>query len=355
MNRSRVLSIVDFQPESQRSDVLRLRLKLPSDTDGNARRDTFKKKPVFSTEVNGWSPRNVHLTQEASISQLQAEVANFKQVRNSMEEFRKKMYGQTNGINTDIEQHIPGSKVFTERVITSELSVEIRQGPSASPSSYTSTDTQTDVWGDEPERLREVSRKLYKRLQETERRHESERRALESESSQYRAELWDSQAAQRRAQDEVQSRDQQIQELQRLVTGMEQEHGNLQTKIQTNELLLREMRSQSQIDTTDHHRSAQLEREVEGLQEKVHHLDDMLKSQQRKIRQMIDQLQKSRSQMEEKDLLINQLQDRVSHLESENQEMQDRLEFYSATEVEARGTWEPEIRGPGETPSFHHR
>uniref|UniRef100_A0A4W3GI11 Uncharacterized protein n=1 Tax=Callorhinchus milii TaxID=7868 RepID=A0A4W3GI11_CALMI len=61
-------------------DVLRLRLKLPSDTDGNARRDTFKKKPVFSTEVNGWSPRNVHLTQEASISQLQAEVANFKQV-----------------------------------------------------------------------------------------------------------------------------------------------------------------------------------------------------------------------------------------------------------------------------------
>uniref|UniRef100_A0A4W3GKY1 Uncharacterized protein n=1 Tax=Callorhinchus milii TaxID=7868 RepID=A0A4W3GKY1_CALMI len=79
---------------------------------------------------------------------------------------------------------------------------------------------------------------------------------LQSESSQYRAELWDSQAAQRRAQDEVQSRDQQIQELQRLVTGMEQEHGNLQTKIQTNELLLREMRSQSQIDTTDHHRSA---------------------------------------------------------------------------------------------------
>lgn len=37
-------------------------------------------------------------------------------------------------------------------------------------------------------------------------------------------------------------------------------------------------------------RSAKLEKEVAGLREKIHHLDDMLKSQQRKVRQMIEQV-----------------------------------------------------------------
>lgn len=36
--------------------------------------------------------------------------------------------------------------------------------------------------------------------------------------------------------------------------------------------------------------SSQLEKEVAGLREKIHHLDDMLKSQQRKVRQMIEQV-----------------------------------------------------------------
>lgn len=37
-------------------------------------------------------------------------------------------------------------------------------------------------------------------------------------------------------------------------------------------------------------RAASLEKEVAGLREKIHHLDDMLKSQQRKVRQMIEQV-----------------------------------------------------------------
>ena len=37
-------------------------------------------------------------------------------------------------------------------------------------------------------------------------------------------------------------------------------------------------------------RAANLEKDVAGLREKIHHLDDMLKSQQRKVRQMIEQV-----------------------------------------------------------------
>lgn len=37
-------------------------------------------------------------------------------------------------------------------------------------------------------------------------------------------------------------------------------------------------------------RCAALEKEVAVLKEKIHHLDDMLKSQQRKVRHMIEQV-----------------------------------------------------------------
>lgn len=39
-------------------------------------------------------------------------------------------------------------------------------------------------------------------------------------------------------------------------------------------------------------RAADLESEVARLREKIHHLDDMLKSQQRKVRQMIEQVRR---------------------------------------------------------------
>ncbi|XP_072423809.1 uncharacterized protein [Chiloscyllium punctatum] len=64
----------------------------------------------------------------------------------------------------------------------------------------------------------------------------------------------------------------------------------------------------------------------------------MLKSQQRKVRQMIEQMQSSRTQIEEKDLLIQQLQERVEHLESENREMQDRLEYVTSHKVSSSAT-----------------
>ncbi|OWK49705.1 Tuftelin, partial [Lonchura striata] len=65
-------------------------------------------------------------------------------------------------------------------------------------------------------------------------------------------------------------------------------------------------------------RSSQLEKEVAALREKIHHLDDMLKSQQRKVRQMIEQLQNSKSVIHAKDAAIQELKERVSYLEAED-------------------------------------
>lgn len=100
-------------------------------------------------------------------------------------------------------------------------------------------------------------------------------------------------------------------------------------------------------------RCAELEKEVATLKEKIHHLDDMLKSQQRKVRHMIEQvctnagglvlqgehththasvskivdlflfvlslmqLQNSRTIIQERDRVIRDLEEKVAFLEAE--------------------------------------
>lgn len=77
-------------------------------------------------------------------------------------------------------------------------------------------------------------------------------------------------------------------------------------------------------------RCAELEKEVATLKEKIHHLDDMLKSQQRKVRHMIEQLQNSRTVLQERDRFIRDLEEKVAFLEAENREMHDHMEYLMA-------------------------
>lgn len=55
-------------------------------------------------------------------------------------------------------------------------------------------------------------------------------------------------------------------------------------------------------------------------------MDDMLKSQQRKVRQMIEQLQNSKAVVQSKDTTIQELKEKIAYLEAENLEMHDRME-----------------------------
>lgn len=110
-----------------------------------------------------------------------------------------------------------------------------------------------------------------------------------------------------------------IEELQRLLGGMEQESATLRATIRNREDELQELRRFREEGHKGEQRSAglheriaekenssvasrgavtgfvsfraeQLEKEVAILKEKIHHLDDMLKSQQRKVRHMIEQV-----------------------------------------------------------------
>ncbi|NXC52248.1 TUFT1 protein, partial [Aleadryas rufinucha] len=105
-----------------------------------------------------------------------------------------------------------------------------------------------------------------------------------------------------------------VERLQRLLAGMEKEHRDLLARMEAGEAELERLREVEGAKAAQQDRSAQLEKEVATLREKIHHLDDMLKSQQRKVRQMIEQLQNSKTVVQAKDAAIQELKERVSYL-----------------------------------------
>ncbi|XP_069796269.1 tuftelin-like isoform X2 [Narcine bancroftii] len=238
-------------------------------------------------------------TQESSLDRLRMELAHFKEVRHSMEKIRDHLSVGMNEVRFNTADYCSTSET------------DGREGEQ------------------ETEQMRRATQRLYGKLKEAEARHERESRVLEA--NQYSSELRESRKALWQSEEKVSLQDKQIEELQRLVARMEKEHQILVGRMQEREKQLEEMRAQNRDDEAHRHRSVQLEREVETLREKISHLGDMQQSQQRKVRQMIEQLQASRKQIEEKDLLIQQLQERVDCLESENRELQDHVEHLNCS------------------------
>ncbi|KAM3824861.1 tuftelin isoform 1-T1 [Vipera latastei] len=198
--------------------------------------------------------------------------------------------------------------------------------------------------------MRETTKRLFSKLQEAEKRHQSDRAAYETSISHYRREAEHSGIALRKAETELEMKDIKLEELQRLLTGMEKEHQILLQKVRDGELHLEVLRSSEQDKVAEQERSAKLEKEVATLREKIHHLDDMLKSQQRKVRQMIEQLQNSKTVIQSKDAVIHELKERVAYLEAENLEMHDRMEHLIEKQANP-GSFHARTRSKSETVS----
>ncbi|XP_074543785.1 tuftelin 1b isoform X2 [Halichoeres trimaculatus] len=181
---------------------------------------------------------------------------------------------------------------------------------------------------EESVRLREATRRLYAQLKEMEKRHQEEREALQAESDEYRIRLAEQSERLQRAEDLSEERGQQVEELQRLLESMETENSNLKEKMAAGEEELLQLQANRGQGEEKEKRCEELEKEVAILKEKIHHLDDMLKSQQRKVRHMIEQLQNSRTVMQERDRVIRDLEEKVAFLEAENKEMHDHMEYF---------------------------
>ncbi|XP_046875136.1 tuftelin 1b isoform X2 [Hypomesus transpacificus] len=199
---------------------------------------------------------------------------------------------------------------------------------------------------EESNRLREVTKRLYAQLKESEKKHQDEKERLHAESSEFRQRLDEQSERLQRAEGQAEDRGQRVEELQRLLGGMEVESAGLQDKMAATEAELKQLRESKEEVLEKERRSEDLEKQLAVQKEKIHHLDDMLKCHQRKVRHMIEQLQNSRTVIQERDRAIRDLEEKVAFLEAENREMHDQMEYFlggQAPETQTSAEHKPQI------------
>ncbi|XP_077111457.1 tuftelin [Ranitomeya variabilis] len=339
-------TLQQLQPESEPDSLKTLRLTLRDDKSPD-RTDTTKVKPVgrafaliSSRPLRGSQPLNSELIKskdgdeeiikvylkakaenkknhEWNVSQLRNEVRQIQEARTSLTLLRKDLDASKHEVHQSDKGDLVGRQ----------------NGDGLSNTLWSHTAAHEEEFPlDNGKNMRETAQRLYARLQETERRHQADRKMYEEKLTQWQQEAEQSQRARIEAQGVAAGRQKEVDELKRLMSNMEKEHQQLLQTVKHNEQELDKMREQNQQEGPMQERCQELEKTVSTLKEKIHHLNDMLKSQQRKVRQMIEQLQHSRTATQEKDLLIQELQEKVSWLQAENLELQDKLEHFLSSQ-----------------------
>ncbi|XP_035114586.2 myocardial zonula adherens protein isoform X1 [Callithrix jacchus] len=187
--------------------------------------------------------------------------------------------------------------------------------------------------------MREMTKKLYsqyqEKLQEEQRRHNAEKEALLEETNSFLKAIEEANKKMQAAEISLEEKDQRIGELDRLIERMEKERHQLQLQ-----LLEHETEMSGEVPDADKERYQQLEEASASLRERIRHLDDMVHCQQKKVKQMVEEIESLKKKLQQKQLLILQLLEKVSFLEGENNELQSRLDYstetQAKTEVETR-------------------
>ncbi|EHH63108.1 hypothetical protein EGM_16010 [Macaca fascicularis] len=187
--------------------------------------------------------------------------------------------------------------------------------------------------------MREMTKKLYsqyeEKLQEEQRKHSAEKEALLEETNSFLKAIEEANKKMQAAEISLEEKDQRIGELDRLIERMEKERHQLQLQ-----LLEHETEMSGELTDSDKERYQQLEEASASLRERIRHLDDMVHCQQKKVKQMVEEIESLKKKLQQKQLLILQLLEKISFLEGENNELQSRLDYLletqAKTEVETR-------------------
>ncbi|OCT66725.1 tuftelin [Xenopus laevis] len=343
MNSLCTLKHIGLDPETDHTRRLRLTLR---EDESLERNDPNKVKPVgrafaliSSRPQRGSSPLNSELIKskdgdeeiikvylkakaeqkanhEWNVNHLKNEVKQIQEARTSLQFLREDI---TSGSQNHGEREPQPEKVHNERQNGLRHYGDPWRGAQAA-------EQEEEFPLDNGKDMRQTAQRLFAKLQEAEKRQQADRRMFEEKLSQCQAEVEQSRRGRLEAEENASERKKEVEELRRLMYGMEKEHNQLLQKMTENEEELEKMKRQGKQDETLQERCEDLEKTVTNLKEKIHHLDDMLKSQQRKVRQMIEQLQNSRTAMQEKDSAIQELREKVSWLQAENLELQDKLD-----------------------------
>lgn len=246
---------------------------------------------------------------------LTDEVSQIQEVRYCLKTLREQMAARQNNNNNKFPVNgftvsLPGNQpiVTNGNIVGIESETHIKENK------------------EESARLRELTKRLYAQLKDSDRKHQEERDRLKTESDGVRRCLDEQAERLQRAEGQAEERGQRVEELQKLLGGMELESTALRDKMADSEAELQLLRKSKEEGQGNGPRSQELEKELAIQKEKIHHLDDMLKCQQRKVRHMIEQLQNSRTVIQERDRVIRDLEEKVAFLEAENREMHDHME-----------------------------
>ncbi|XP_041929873.1 myocardial zonula adherens protein isoform X2 [Alosa sapidissima] len=334
----------------------------------------------------GESQEQEVMAREWSINHLRDEMKYIKEVRDSLEKVREKMYGQFGGMQQSVEKL--SREIKAESSYRRSLEAEVRVRTAAMDSfdqmnsslisanidlqksllencnervgkreemrSVRSSRERAEEKLREKERqlaaaqeenrtlkrqvevsqeasaqaLRDMSNKLEQqyeqRLQEEHRKHREEIEALQAQIDNYVRRIEELEENGRIAEAKITERDQRIGELERLLDCMGREKEQLLLKLREAEGRLQ------QLDQMDHRhpavnkRAGELEEEVAELRERIKHLNDMVFCQQRKVKGMIEEVQQLRSKVAQKDMFIAELLDRLAIVECESVSEKDK-------------------------------
>ncbi|TMS10778.1 Tuftelin [Larimichthys crocea] len=193
---------------------------------------------------------------QESLKMLSDEVSQIQEVRYCLKTLREQMAAKNNTLTS-------GWKV----------SSPFKKSTSSAPKGGAKTDAQEADEEAERTKLREVSKRLYAQLQDAEKKHQEEKERLQAEGSKLREHLSTQEEKLKSTEEASERKDKRIEELQRLLGGMEHESATLQEAIRNREEELRELRKIREEGRNGDQRAEQLEKEVAILREKIHHLD----------------------------------------------------------------------------------
>ncbi|XP_077085580.1 myocardial zonula adherens protein isoform X4 [Siphateles boraxobius] len=169
--------------------------------------------------------------------------------------------------------------------------------------------------------LKELSAKLQReyeeQLQEQQRTYREEIEALQAQLDDYMRRLEEAERNAQIAEAKIAERDVRITEVERLLNCMAQEKGDLIKRLVECEQRLRGLDQIDHVDKAATKQSEQLKGEAAELRERIKHLNDMVFSQQRKVKAMIEEVETLRAKVAQKDMFITELLDRIAIVECE--------------------------------------
>ncbi|XP_052316735.1 uncharacterized protein LOC118394172 [Oncorhynchus keta] len=335
---------------------------------------------------------------EWSVNHLRDEMSYIKEVRDSLEKVRERMYGQFGGMQHSMQKLSQDIRTANSQRKTLEKEVRVRTAAMDSfdqmnsslisanidlqksllESCHNRVDTRDEMkslrssFQQAEERLKErekqlelaqaenhtlklkvessqeanshtvqevtarLQRQYEERLQEEQRKHREEIEKLQAQIDEYIRRLEEAEKNAKIAEAKIAERDQRISEVERLLDCMGQEKGHLQKKLQECEQRLRLMEVTYKTDATAAKSSQKLEEEAGELRERIKHLNDMVFCQQRKVKGMIEEVESLRAKVAQKDMFISELLDRIAIVECENNELEDKLKYFMSVQSTPR-------------------